>query len=177
MDRIETRFSDRRTRLNVDERVKKKEIFNNARPAVDVKRGTILKGKVYNVTEDGAFVLTDEKYIGFIHKSEQPHDLKQGMTVEGRVTFVRPDGRINLSLRLQKEYARIADAEKILEYLKKRKGSMPFNDDSPPEVITEKFGISKSAFKRALGKLFKDGVITEQDGWITLTEGTDHDLR
>lgn len=177
MDQVKTNFNDRRTRLNVDERAKKREIFNSARPADDVKRGTILKGKVYNLTEDGAFVLTDEKYIGFIHKSEQPHALTIGMNVEGRVTFVRPDGRINLSLRLQKEYARIADAEKILEYLKKRKGSMPFNDDSPADVIMEKFGISKSAFKRALGKLFKDGVITEQDGWVTLNERTEHDLR
>lgn len=176
MERDTTKFGDRRARLSVDERAKRREIFNNARPAVDVKRGTILKGKVYNITEDGAFVLTDEKYIGFIHKSEQPHTLKEGMAVEARVTFVRPDGRINLSLRLQKEYARVADAEKIIEYLKKRKGSMPFNDDSPPDVIMEKFGISKSAFKRALGKLYKDGVITEQDGWVTLKERTDNDL-
>lgn len=170
MNGTETRHGDKRAKLSIAERAKRKEVFKNARPAQDVKRGDILKGKIYNVTEDGAFVQTEENYIGFIHTDEQSHPLKQGMSVEARVTFVRPDGRINLSLRPLKELARVADAERILEYLKKRNGSMPFNDDSPPEIIREKFGISKSAFKRALGKLLKDGTIYENDGWITLRE-------
>lgn len=159
---------DKRSKLSVQERVDKREIFKNAKPATGVKRGDMLTGKVYNITDDGAFILTEDKYIGLIHNKEQTQALKIGMTVEGRVIFVRPDGRINLSMRLQKEYARVVDAEKIIEYLKKREGSMPFNDDSPPEVIFQKFGISKGAFKRALGKLFRDGTITEEKGWITL---------
>ncbi len=168
MNGTETRYADKRVKLSMAERAKRREVFKNAKPAQDVKRGDTLKGKIYNVTEDGAFVQTEENYIGFIHNDEQSHPLKAGMSVEARVTYVRPDGRVNLSLRPQKEYARVADAERILEYLKKRNGSMPFNDDSPPEIIKEKFGISKSAFKRALGKLLKDGTIYENDGWITL---------
>ncbi|MHB9094210.1 MAG: hypothetical protein ACYC21_06020, partial [Eubacteriales bacterium] len=78
------------------------------------------------------------------------------------------DGRLNLSLRPQKEFARVVDAEKILEYLRKRSGSMPFNDSSPADIIKERFGISKAAFKRALGKLLKDGLIEEKDGWMVL---------
>lgn len=169
--------TDMRSKLNSIERIKKKELFAKARPAEGVKRGDLLKGKIYNVTEDGAFVMTDENFIGFIHNLEQPHPLKIGMAVEGRVTYVRPDGRVNLSLRLQKELARVADAERILEYLKKRGGSMPFNDDSPPEAIKEKFGISKSAFKRALGKLYKDELIFESDGWVTLKKEESDDVR
>ena len=145
-----------------------KQIFQNSQPAVDVRRGDMLKGKVYNIIETGAFVITDENYIGFIHNDEQPHTLKEGMALEARVTYVRPDGRVNLSLRPQKEHSRVVDAEKILEYLKQRKGSMPFTDDSPPEVIRDRFGISKSAFKRALGKLIKDGLVVEEEGWIVL---------
>lgn len=170
MNETETKYGDKRIKLSVAERAKRKEVFKNAKAAKDVKRGDILKGKIYNVSEDGAFVQTEENYIGFIHNDEQSHPLKPGMGVEARVTFVRPDGRINLSLKLQKEYARVADAERILEYLKQRNGSMPFNDDSPPEIIREKFGISKSAFKRAIGKLLKDGTIYEKEGWITLRE-------
>lgn len=166
---------DNRKRLTDIERIKKREIFNKAVPAQNVKRGDSLRGKVYNVTSDGAFIQTEENYIGFIHHSEQSQELKEGMTVEGRVTFVREDGRINLSLKPQKEYARLIDAEKVMEYLKRRKGSMPFTDDSPPEVISEKFGMSKGAFKRALGKLFKDGVIIEENGWIVLKENPEDD--
>ena len=161
---------DIRKRLTTTERLEKKEIFKNAKPATGVKRGDLLKGTVYNVTEDGAFVVTEEKYVGFIHTDEQTHPLKKGTAVEARVTFVRADGRINLSLRPQKELARVIDAEKIAEYLRKRNGSMPFNDSTPPEVIKEKFGISKAAFKRALGKLLKEGKIEEKEGWIILKE-------
>jgi predicted RNA-binding protein (virulence factor B family) len=164
-------MDDKRRRLDLKERQAKKKIFQKAKPAENVKRGDMLQGKVYNITEDGAFIQTEENYIGFIHISEQTQPLKNGITVEARVTFVRDDGRVNLSMRPQKENARISDAEKIKEYLIKRKGSMPFNDASPPEIIKEKFGISKAAFKRALGRLFKEGLIEEKEGWITLKSG------
>ena len=162
-----SRLTDRK-KLGTRERLEMKQIFQKSQPAVDVRRGDMLKGKVYNIIETGAFVITDENYIGFIHNDEQPHTLKEGMALEARVTYVRPDGRVNLSLRPQKEHSRVVDAEKILEYLKQRKGSMPFTDDSPPEVIRDRFGISKSAFKRALGKLIKDGLVVEEEGWIVL---------
>lgn len=159
---------DRRRDLTPQERQRKTKIFKSARPAENVKRGDTVKGQVYNVTDEGAFVLTEEKNIGLIHKDEQTQPLKIGMEIEGRITFVRPDGRINLSLRPQKEFARVIDAEKILEYIKKRNGSMPYNDSSPPEVIKDRFGISKGAFKRALGKLLKEGLVEEREGWIVI---------
>ena len=162
-----SRLTDRK-KLGTRERLEMKQIFQKSQPAVDVRRGDMLKGKVYNIIETGAFVITDENYIGFIHNDEQPHTLKEGMALEARVTYVRPDGRVNLSLRPQKEHSRVVDAEKILEYLRQRKGSMPFTDNSPPEVIRDRFGISKSAFKRALGKLIKDGLVVEEEGWIVL---------
>ena len=167
---------DNRKKLSSTERLEKKEIFKNAKSATGVERGDLLKGTVYNVTEDGAFVVTEEKYVGFIHTDEQTHPLKKGTAVEARVTFVRADGRVNLSLRPQKELARVVDAERIAEYLRKRNGSMPFNDSTPPEVIRERFGISKAAFKRALGKLLKDGLIEEREGWINLKEAPDSDF-
>lgn len=145
-----------------------KKIMAMAKPADNIKRGDTVKGKIYNVTEAGAFVITEDRNIGFIHRDESAEPLKTDMQVSARVTYVRADGRINLSLRPQKEIGRVVDAEKIMEYLRSRNGSMPFSDDTPPEVIRDKFGISKSAFKRALGKLYKDGLIEERDGWISI---------
>lgn len=159
-----------RQKLSSSERLTRKEIFLKSRPAENVKRGDLLRGTVYNVTDEGAFVLTEDNYLGFIHQSEQEMALKQGMSVEGRVVFVRADGRVNLSLKPLKEISRVVDADKILNYLRNRNGSMPFNDSSPPDVIKERFGISKAAFKRAVGKLLKDGLVEKKEGWIILKE-------
>lgn len=148
--------------------IKVKDILAQAIPAENLKRGDYVTGKVYNVTDDGVFMITPENYIGFFHKSEVTQELKLEDRVEGRVTFVREDGRINLSMRPAKEVGRLTDAEKILEFLKKRGGEMPYSDASTPEIIKEKFNLSKGSFKRALGKLLKDGVIIQEQGWTRL---------
>ena len=83
-------------------------------------------------------------------------------------TYVRDDGRLNASLREIKEKALITDAGRILALLETRKGKMPYSDKTSPEVIRDKFGISKGAFKRALGHLLKEGRIEERDGWTYL---------
>ena len=69
-----------------------------------------------------------------------------------------------------KEKALITDGEKIMELLRNREGKMPYSDESSPEVIRDKFGISKAAFKRALGHLLRENRIVEEDGWTYLKE-------
>ncbi len=150
-----------------------RKITATAKPATDIKRGDTVTGEVYNVIESGAFVITADKNIGFIHRDETEQPLIPGVQVSARVTYVRPDGRINLSLRPLKEVGRLVDAEKILAYMQTRQGSMPYSDETTPDVIRDKFGMSKSAFKRALGKLYKDGLIEEQNGWICLSKQED----
>ena len=90
--------------------------------------------------------------------------------VTARVTYIRDDGRLNASLKESKEKALITDAEKIMELLQNRNGKMPYSDESSPEVIRDKFGISKAAFKRALGHLLRENRIVEEDGWTYLKE-------
>lgn len=143
----------------------------NTIPALGLKRGDQVIGEVYNITSIGVFILTQERYIGFIHESELTMPLKVGNKVSARVTFVREDGRLNLSMRPLKEVGQVVDAEIILEYLKNRQGMMPYSDESTPEVIQDKFNISKKAFKRALGKLLKDGKIYQEKGWTYLKKG------
>jgi predicted RNA-binding protein (virulence factor B family) len=131
-------------------------------------RNQTVKGWVYNILQIGAFVYTEDLYIGFIHRTEMTKELRVGEWVEARVTFVREDGNINLSMRPLKEKGREGDADQILAYLHERGGSMPYSDGTQPDIVTEKFGISKSAFKRALGKLMKDGVVYQEEGWTHL---------
>ena len=93
-----------------------------------------------------------------------------GQKVTGRVTFVREDGHVDLSLRPVKEEAMVSDADRILALLEKRHGTMPYSDETPPEIIKDVFDISKAAFKRALGHLMREGRIEQKDGWTTLVK-------
>jgi predicted RNA-binding protein (virulence factor B family) len=163
-------YRDKSDRLAVTMEVEN-ELRQAAKSAVDnVKVGDMITGSVYNITEKGAFLFTKERYIAFLHIDEMPERLRMGEEISARVAFIRPDGRLNVSLRAVKEKSIETDAAKILEILASRNGNMPYGDDTPPEVIKEKFKISKSAFKRAIGFLLKDGRIEQRDGWTYLKE-------
>ena len=142
-----------------------------SKPAEGLKIGDKVTGTVYNILPDGFFIFTNQRFIAFIHRSEVPGGrLDFGQEVTCRVTFIREDGRLNCSMRLQKENALVADADEIYNFLVKRGGKMPYCDSTPLEIIKQKFGISKAAFKRALGHLMKQGKIRQDDGWTYLVE-------
>jgi predicted RNA-binding protein (virulence factor B family) len=144
------------------------EMRRASKPATDAKIGDTVTGSVYNFTDQGAFLLTSERYIAFLHVNEMMKRPKVGDEVTARITFVREDGRINVSMRPLKEEAMDEDAEKIIVLLEGRGGKMPYSDDTGPEVIRQKFGISKAAFKRAMGRLIRNGQIEQREGWTYL---------
>lgn len=144
------------------------EMRRASKPATEAKVGDMVTGSVYNFTDQGAFLLTNERYIAFLHLNEMMKRPKVGEEVTARVTFVRDDGRINVSMRPLKEEAIDADAEKIMVLLEGRGGKMPYSDDTGPEIIRQKFGISKAAFKRALGRLIRSGLVEQREGWTYL---------
>ena len=161
-------YRDKSGRQAVTMRVEE-DMERASRPAEGVKVGDALTGTVYNILKDGFFLFTKERYIAFIHRSEVPGGrLDFGQRITGRVTYVRADGHIDMSLRLVKEEAMLDDADKILFFLEKRNGTMPYSDDTPPAIIKSVFDISKSAFKRALGRLMKEGKVVQEDGWTSL---------
>ncbi|MCX7780845.1 MAG: S1-like domain-containing RNA-binding protein [Negativicutes bacterium] len=163
-------YRDKSGRLAVTMEVED-ELRRASRPATGIKVGDQVTGSVYNITEDGAFLFTKERYIAFLHNNEMTRRLKPGEEITARITFIREDGRINVSMRPQKEEAIGEDAGKILAILKARHGKIPYSDATAPEVIKDKFNISKAAFKRALGKLFKEGLIEQREGWTYLKAG------
>lgn len=162
-------YSDKSGRLAVTMEVED-ALRRASRSAEGLEVGTKLKGSLYNYGDNGAFLFTEQRYIAFLHFSEMTYRPKVGEEIEVRVTFVREDGRINVSMRPQKEFAMDTDAEAIMEVLESRGGKMPYSDDTSAEVIKAKFRISKSAFKRALGRLMKNGKIEQKDGWTYLKE-------
>lgn len=162
-------YRDKSDRLAVTMEVED-EMRRASKSAENVKIGEMVTGSVYNYTDQGAFVFTNERYIAFLHNDEILVRPKVGEEVTARVIYLREDGRINISMRPLKQNAIDIDAQKILELLHARQGKMPYSDATAPEVIKEKFGISKAAFKRALGRLIKNQQVEQKEGWTYLKE-------
>lgn len=146
------------------------EYLSEKSPAknIELKKNQFIDGIVILHLSEGAKILLDNNQIGFIHRNEQLQELRLGQRVRVRITYTRQDGKINLSMKQLKNESRLSDADKILAVLKERDGAMPYWDKTPPDIIMEKFGISKAAFKRALGKLMKDEEIYQENGWTYL---------
>lgn len=135
----------------------------------DYKKDDMVTGIVYEELESyGTFVAVDNKYSGMIPKNELFSSLKAGDVVHARVINVREDGKLTLSLRDKSYLQADNDSEMIMKKLKANGGFLPLNDASSPEDIKEELKISKNAFKRAIGKLYKAGAITITENGIRI---------
>ncbi|MCR5788746.1 MAG: S1 RNA-binding domain-containing protein [Lachnospiraceae bacterium] len=114
-------------------------------------------GIVYEINERfGAFVAVDCRYSALIPKNELFEDIPVNAIVHARVTQVREDGRLSLSIR-DKAYKQMdADAERIMALIESYDGVLPFSDKASPETIRRETGMSKNEFKRAVGRLYKE---------------------
>ncbi|MCT7780930.1 MAG: RNA-binding protein, partial [Lactobacillus iners] len=137
-----------------------------------------LTGTVYLTYEIGAFLITTDFYLAFIHESQSYRPLRLGEQVTGRVIGNSQYGRLNMSV-LPRNYEEIDDdAQMILVSLNRESTkSLPFCDRSDANLIKQHFGISKSAFKRALGHLLKEKLITVDNdaGVISLFDKVEND--
>lgn len=124
------------------------------------KKEDQVSGRVYTISDEfGAFVAVDNIYSALIPKKELYGNVKVGDDISGRVVEVRPDGKLNLSIR-EKAYLQLEkDAEEILAIIDSYDGVLPFNDKVSPEIIKRETGMSKNGFKRAVGTLLKAGKI------------------
>lgn len=128
------------------------------------KKDDRVTGRVYEISREfGAFVAVDDKYSGLIPAKEMFGSVAEGDILTARVTGVKEDGKLDLSIR-EKAYIQIAaDADKILAVIESFDGVLPFNDKASPETIKREMQMSKNEFKRAVGKLLKEGKITITD--------------
>ena len=122
--------------------------------------GDQVKGRVYEISGNfGVFVAVDDKYSALIPAREAAGKYRPGEILDLRVTEVKEDGKMNVTDR-QKAYLQIEeDAESVLSVIDEFAGVLPFDDKASPEVIKREFGLSKNAFKRAIGHLLKEGKI------------------
>lgn len=146
-------------------------IFQGIRElAPDELLHTTIEGHVYRTSREGTAIFSAEGYRGFIHESERTAEPRLGELVSGRVIAVKDDGTVNISLRPLKQDSMDTDADMILSHLEMYQGVMPYTDRSDPADIKHTFKISKSAFKRALGRLMKQRKIEQRDGQTYLIE-------
>lgn len=119
--------------------------------------GDMVHGRVYEFSENfGAFVAVDNCFSALIPSHEDHSSLRIGDVVEARVTGVKPDGKLDITLR-EKAYMQMdKDALQVMELIERYGGALPFNDKASPEVIMREAKMSKNAFKRAVGHLYKE---------------------
>ena len=137
-----------------------KKLYDLMRTDSPYKKGDTVNGRIYEFGHDfGTFVAVDDCYSAMIPAHEDCSHLQIGDVIEAKVTGVKPDGKLDITMR-EKAYLQIQkDAEKIEKLLDSYEGSLPFNDKAAPEVITHETGMSKNEFKRAVGHLLKEGRI------------------
>ncbi len=151
-------------RLATEERVL--EVISEAPPA---SLNMNVKARAYRLLPVGSFMLSvPDNHRIFIHNTEQLSEPRLGQEVDVRIIDVHEDGTMNGSMLPRKEERLGDDADIVLNYLNEVGGRMPFSDKSSPDEIKEMFSMSKASFKRALGKLMKEGRIEQSDGWTTL---------
>lgn len=125
------------------------------------KKNDMVRGTVYGISREfGVFVAVDDRYSALIPRREVYGRMFIGHQVEARVADVKADGKMDLSVRGRIPEQMDADAQQIMERIEKNGGCLPFTDKADPERIKMEFGMSKAAFKRAVGRLLKQGKVT-----------------
>lgn len=120
----------------------------------------IVRGTVYGVSREyGVFVAVDEQYSARIPQKDVYGKMYPGQEIEARVAGVKADGKLDLSMRHKIPEQMDADAGKIMDRIEKGGGELGFTDKADPELIRNELGMSKAAFKRAVGRLLKEGRI------------------
>ena len=148
-----------------------KEIYPMLRSDSPYQAGDEVRARVYEFSRDfGTFVAVDDIYSAMIPRHEDTRQLRIGDQISCRVTGVKRDGKLDVSIR-GKSYETIGeDAEAILRLLESYAGVLPFTEKASSEVIRRETGLSKNAFKRAVGHLYKEGRVSIEDGKIRRTE-------
>jgi hypothetical protein len=118
----------------------------------------------------GYNAIVENAHRGLLYHGNIAAPLETGQTLNGFVRAIRPDGKIDLGLDAA-GYQRVAPlTEQIIESLKRNGGHLDFDDASAPEAVRQNFGVSKKAFKQALGKLYKERRIRFRNPGIELCE-------
>lgn len=153
-------------------------VYEYLRTDSEYHAGDQVTGRVYLISEQfGAFVAIDDQYSALIPQRELYGDVRVNRMITGRVTEVKEDGKLTLSIR-EKAYIQMdKDAERVLQIIEDFDGVLPFTDKSSPEVIKRECNMSKNEFKRAVGRLYKEHRIEITEKSIRIVDKGDSYLQ
>lgn len=155
-------YEDKSERLCVSMR-----LYDYLRQDSGYQAGDEVEGTVYELSDEwGAFVAVENQYSALIPRKELYQKLTPGDEITARVIKVLEDGKLSLSIRKPAYQQMDEDAERIMALLESYDGVLPFSEKASPEVIKRELNMSKAAFKRAVGKLYKAQRVSLQDGKI-----------
>ena len=138
------------------------------REDIDVQEGDIVDLLIYSETDLGFNAIVNDLYSGLIYKNEIYEAIRVGDKMQGFVKRVREDEKIDLSLQ-KSGYELVDDVKwRILKLMKDEKGFLALNDNSTPEEIKAKLQISKKAFKKAIGALYRERLVKLTDKGVEL---------
>lgn len=136
------------------------KVYERLRTDSPYKVDDQVEGIIYELSDNfGVFVAVDNLYSALIPKREAFGKLRVGDRVKARVVKVKEDGKLDLSVREKAFLQMDVDADLIMKRMEEYGGSLPFTDKADPELIKKEFDLSKNAFKRAIGRLLKEGKI------------------
>ena len=139
----------------------------------DFKEGQQVEIVVGSFTKLGMTVLVDEVCEGLLYRNEVYQRLEEGQRLKAYVKKVREDGRLDLSLQPLGFRNSITKFQvQILTALKAHNGFLPLTDKSEPETVKYELGMSKKAFKNAVGGLYKNKIIALEENGIRLVDYT-----
>jgi predicted RNA-binding protein (virulence factor B family) len=139
------------------------------------RKGEKVQVLIANRTPLGYNTIVENAYGGLLYHDTLPGPLEGGQRLEAFVREVRPDGKLDLSLEML-GYKKVASlTEQILDALERNGGRLAYDDESSPEAIRENFGVSKKAFKQALGNLYKHRRIEFEHPGIRLLDAVNYE--
>ncbi len=134
-----------------------KKLYDLLRKDSPYHKDDVVTGRIYEFGHDfGTFVAVDDCYSAMIPAHEDCSHLRIGDVIEAKVLGVKPDGKLDLTMRAKAYLQMDEDAEKVMGVIEEFAGVLPFTDKASPEVIKRETGLSKNAFKRAVGRLYKE---------------------
>lgn len=147
------------------------KVYDRLRTDSPYKKDDAVEGLIYESSDNfGFFVAVDNCYSALIPKREAYGALRPGDRVHARVVKVHEDGKLDLSVREKAFLQMDVDAQMLMGRMKKNGGTLPLTDKSDPELIKKELGLSKNAFKRAVGRLLKERRIKLLKDRIELSE-------
>jgi len=134
----------------------------------DLHEGDAVALLIWQLTDLGAKVIVNSRFPGLLYRDEVPAAACAGMQLSGYVKRLRKDGKLDVTLRKVGAEG-VADArEVILKALVAHDGALSLHDRSTPAEIQQALGMSKKTFKKAVGGLYKDGLVTLTDEGVRL---------